>query len=232
MPAYRLLSCNNRHVGLVFTHIPKTAGSAVHEYLSSYSYIQNRLWGYSSSHDSYLQHLTSIENEKHVSDSIYYRFAYRRVRMLTHFSVIRDPVERVVSAYNQRYSKSSDPSLKEMLESKSIEDFIGNKLNALINGKESYGGNIRHLLPQSFFIKSPGVRLVNIKDLETVFDQLSQLFICKRTAPKLIYMSSRKTRSDTLGLSSDISGLIKDIFFSDYELIVRCETSITQCFEA
>jgi hypothetical protein len=130
----------------------------------------------------------------------------------------------LVSAYNQRYNNSSDPLLREMLESKSIDHFIDEKLNLIINGRKTYGGNVRHILPQSYFINSQDVSLINIRNIAEVFKVLSRIYVCKKkNLPKLVYRDSPKTEYCTTRIASGCIGTIKEVFSSDYDLLKKCE---------
>lgn len=90
------------------------------------------------------------------------------------FTIIRNPYSRLYSAYNQKNNLSSDPLLKIMMTSENFEDFVVNKLSLLIeqSKKNTFKGNITHILPQSnFFINDDDhcqIHLIKYEKISTI----------------------------------------------------------------
>ena len=129
---------------VLFIHIPKTAGTYIEDTLKKFEKQQN--FGYIKEYKSYKQHFTYNEYV-----NFYGKFFIDKLNI---FTIIRDPYDRLYSAYKQKYSKSSDPKLIEMFKSNDFEDFVLNKLENILNNNNYYLGNIDHILPQTKFIEN------------------------------------------------------------------------------
>lgn len=134
MPLYK----NN----VLFIHIPKTSGTYIEKQLKNYEIGNN--FGYVNSMSTYKQHLTFMQYKELYGDIFNNSLI---------FTIIRNPYDRLYSAYKQRYKSSSDPYLIDMMKSDNFEDFVLNKLEKILHNGNTHKGNITHILPQSNFIQ-------------------------------------------------------------------------------
>lgn len=148
MPFYK----NN----ILFIHIPKTSGTYIENQLKKYEIGENL--GYIEHLSTYKQHLTYKQYKELYGEKINEYFI---------FTIIRNPYDRLYSAYKQYFSSSSDTYLIKMIQSNNFEDFVINKLENILQSKNNYKGNITHILPQSEFIKNSmsNIKLIKYENL-------------------------------------------------------------------
>ena len=156
MPFYK----NN----VLFIHIPKTSGTYIEEKLKKYEIDNN--YGYVKSLSTYRQHLTYKQ---------YCEIYGNKINECFIFTIIRDPFDRLYSAYKQRFHSNSDHQLIEMMNSINFEDFVINKLENILNRNNTYKGNITHILPQCEFIKNSmnNVKLIKYDNLNSLSEILT-----------------------------------------------------------
>jgi len=152
---------------LLFIHIPKTAGSYLEKKLSKYETNSNN-YGYDCKKEIYKQHYTY--------NNYLEKYGIKNMNNFKIFCVIRNPYDRLFSAYKQIFKKTSDKNLIIMMKSENFRDFVLNKLEKLIKNsdKHKYKGNITHILPQTNFIKNKNdnVKIIKYENLENISDYL------------------------------------------------------------
>lgn len=150
---------------LLFIHIPKTGGTYIENKLKKYD--KYNLFGYSNVFQSYLQHFTYIQ---------YIEILKKEINVYNKFTIIRNPYDRLYSAYKQKFNNTSDPYLINMMKSYDFKDFVLNKLeNLLINRhNNSYRGNITHILPQTEFIKDcNNIKIILYENMNELTDYIA-----------------------------------------------------------
>lgn len=154
---------------LLFIHIPKTGGTYIENKLKKYD--EYNLFGYSNVFQSYLQHFTYIQ---------YIEILKKEINVYNKFTIIRNPYDRLYSAYKQKFNNTSDPYLINMMKSYDFKDFVLNKLeNLLINRhNNSYRGNITHILPQTEFIKDcNNIKIILYENMNELTDYIARFDI-------------------------------------------------------
>jgi len=163
MPLYK----NN----VVFIHIPKTGGTYIEKTLNQY--VVDNLFGYSNELNAYLQHCYFSEYKHLINKTGHYNY----------FSIIRNPYDRLYSAYKQKFNELSDKHLVNMMESDNFKDFVMNKLEKLLSNTSEYRkykGNIRHISKQIDFLdkNSNIVQLFLYEHISDISDYLKKYDIC------------------------------------------------------
>jgi hypothetical protein len=154
---------------ILFIHIPKTGGTYIENKLKKYD--EYNLFGYSNDFQSYLQHFTYIQ---------YIEILKTQINVYNKFTIIRNPYDRLYSAYKQKFNNTSDPYLINMMKSYDFKDFVLNKLeNLLINRhNNSYRGNITHILPQIEFIKDcNNIKIILYEKMNELTDYIARFDI-------------------------------------------------------
>jgi hypothetical protein len=191
---------------VLFIHIPKTGGTYIEDRLKKYEKEQN--FGYIEKYESYKQHFTY---EKYIQ---FYGRPF--VDKLSVFTIIRDPYDRLYSAYKQKYCKYSDPKLIEMFESVDFKDFVLNKLENILNNKNHFSGNIIHILPQSEFISNcPNISIFSYTKLSTIENYLQNYNIFARIEFNNINTTYLSMYDDTM------KGIIMRVYQEDLSIYNR-----------
>lgn len=145
---------------LLFIHIPKTGGTYLENKLKNYETGDN--FGYDNQTLTYKQHYTYNNYLK--------IYGNEKIKSFEIFTIIRNPYDRLFSAYKQKFKNTSDKNLIIMMESNDFRDFVLNKLENLINNREKqkYKGNISHILPQINFVENYNIKKIKYENLENL----------------------------------------------------------------
>lgn len=137
---------------ICFVHIPKTGGSTIEKLFD----IKN-LWG-TDQNGLFRQHYTISEISKFV-DLADYKI----------FSIVRNPWERAISAYFQKFNPASDPQLRKIIGDLDFKEWL-HKLRKIVD-EEQYIGTMVHFRPQSDFVDER-VKIFRFENFENTINNI------------------------------------------------------------
>lgn len=142
----------NQSPRLVFSHVPKTAGTTLETIIAKNYRLSDVLHLNAPEFNRYPEILSLKKNPPrficghHPLHSPLYR--HLPAEPLFHFTMLREPVARVVSYYNYLRGKSDHP-LHQQASSQSIEDFVQSKASPELNNGQArrFSGYLHQPLP-------------------------------------------------------------------------------------
>lgn len=209
---------------LLFVHIPKTGGQSVTKYLYECLGVGDQFNKNRGSHDTIKSLLSSdVPDDKyiftknisqklpgpyiltHMTLNEYFKFKYITEDMnnVIKFSTVRNPYDRVISAFGQTQFTSKQLTLKSL------------KAYALSKNKNE--GNVRHLMKQSDYVVINGkVALDYVIKTENLDTELKPFILDKfnLSSDKFKKMNAVKTKKHNL--KPDIIKFINDHYHDDF----------------
>ena len=150
----------------------------------------------------------SFKNKSNLVNLYQGKHAFQKINVEYKSCIVRDPLERFLSAYKNRILFHKD------------EDFNNHTVNEVIEKLENGAIENRHFLPQKYFLGNDlGYfnivgSLSNIKDFE---EKINNFFEQKRKFPKLQVGG----KDYEINLSIDQKNKIKKIYSDDYSLVEK-----------
>jgi len=188
-----------------YAHVPKTGGSSVEHYLvSRFGRIgfMNGLYG----HSPKAQRWTKT-SPQHVCWRDFNQLIPKDW-LTSSFSVVRDPVRRLLSAYYFQKEK-----LRNIPQDRSFDDWFRLRLPKLREGN-FFDDN--HLVPQSRIVP-PAATFFRLEDgLDQVVDHLDALEGLER-GPRQIEAKNLRHGTKELVLSDDMLTLIGEVYAQDFK---------------
>jgi hypothetical protein len=125
----------------IFIHIPKTGGTTIENVLNIGD--SQPFWGYCNIQKYSKQHYTTYDIKK----------LYPQYSDYMYFTVVRNPYDRLVSVYNQKNQKTSDPWLVSFIGDSTYHEFLKN-VKICVENKDYIGGSKIHFRPMCDFVDS------------------------------------------------------------------------------
>lgn len=174
---------NGKLPNILFVHIPKTAGSYIEKLLKRiYRQTEQPLWELCPILKRYRQHYTLQElnnlmliNNK---DNTYIPHNINKIitsNNTVRFTVVRNPFDRLYSAYQQINNPASGPDIKDIFGNKGFSHFVKNKLASLVASND-FTYSKTHIQPQYQFIENNSFDNCHI-DYISKFENLEQDFL-------------------------------------------------------
>jgi len=196
----------------IFIHIPKTGGLSVRRCLRPLVDEQN----FSISGHSTIETLEKFLSRRKKECSNYFRFAF-----------IRDPVDRLISAFHflqnggiNKYDKEWSEKLG--LKKYSFEEFVLSKLDKLTLKKDLAPV---HFLQQVYFISGSSFP-INLFKFENLKESMLYILSFLGVEPSLLKMQhanrGKYNKNINRHLDNHIVNKIKEIYPEDFELYYSC----------
>lgn len=183
------------HDVLLFIHIPKTAGTSL------------------------VEALYDIDYSNHATIFDYLREDSLRAKRMTSFAVVRDPYERLISAYNYLMNDGKsmiDKAWNQMYLKKysSLDDFV--KKGGL---QKAIKRNAEHFIPQNKFVCALGVQYVNeifkFENMEKIHVFLNSYQI---TNVKFLNKGQHSDTGKDSFLSMSAITIVNDLYHEDFKV--------------
>jgi len=193
-----------------FIHIPKSGGTYIEMYILKHIYGENRIDfnNWRSFMNKHLYVDIKGNNSYHIP---YQSGGIDNIKSYKFFSVIRNPLEVRISAYNWL--------VKDKKYTKSFEEYMNKDYLYLPNDnktrKSSFG------LSQSEYLKGSNAKIFLYEDFDKVLDYIDEIF------HKSIHRFNKvnTSQNNSIIVNTDIQQKIETIFKEDYLLIEQIKSS-------
>ena len=218
---------------LIFTHIPKCAGSTFREHLRS-EYGDGLLSPYHEPGRSEFMAAErgSLEQYTFLSSHDPYGIHSKFNRRPVYFTIVRDPVERIVSFYYYLVTNSSN-KLHEVVKDMSLEEamryFSARKVPLFFNDQCNFVGNSREFLPAKTRIDETYYVAASVRQ----YDDLMRVFQYKGILQSAEYEVKNKTKGKPrhVEMSAEIRALIESENQEDRKLVDYVEQKFQQLLD-
>ena len=204
-----LIITNRNKRRLVFYPVAKNANTSVRLFLIKHLSLENRFYFTEDSIPAHKLNITDLENYKNQHSVTQFLPPYTKFRTISveeKACLIREPIERFVSAYKNRILFHKDENFKNH----SIDEILEKLENQLFENK--------HFLPQTYWLGNDlnyFTIKANIKNLESFIRSINNFFMKEIEFPKL----QTGGKEFLIDLKHDHKEKIKKIYSSDYDLV-------------
>ena len=198
-----------------FAHIPKTGGTSIEQYIISTGQAKCAFidMQYTANPSRFSWNKSSPQ---HVDGNTLRRLF--PVNFFTHFfTFVRDPIDRLISAYLFQLKEPSSP-----IKNDDINEFVENEL---VNGININGWCDNHFLPQHMFLYPSGnytAFLLGPEGMAEAKRYIDKLFEIRSKTTELPYLQKRnrhETETCRRSLSSKSLSRLKEIYSRDYQML-------------